>query len=56
MPFFTSTAHASGTTSGIRIPIVPQLDPVAKAVAAASTKIMPGTTPAGSHSPRIDTR
>ena len=45
-------AQVSGTTSGIRMAIVPQLVPVAKAVSAASRNTSVGRTPAGRESPR----
>ena len=53
MPLTLITAQASGTTSGIRMPIVPQLVPVANAVTAASTNTTAGTHAAGIESPRI---
>jgi len=41
-PVGARTAHARGTARGMRMPITPQLDPVAKAIDAARTKIKVG--------------
>ncbi len=56
MPLTLMTAHASGTTSGTRMPIVPQLVPVANAVIAASVNTATGTQAAGIDSPSIEIR
>ena len=55
MSLTVMTAHVSGTTSGRRIPIVPQLEPVANAVAAASRNTTTGTSPGFNESPRTET-
>ena len=49
-PLTLMTAQVSGTTSGNRIPIVPQLVPVVNAVNAASTNTTAGTSAGGSES------
>ena len=56
MPFACSTAHVSGTTSGINMPSVPQLVPVVNAVIADNTKTIAGTSGGDSVSASIDTR
>ena len=49
-------AQQSGSTSGSKIPIAPQLLPVEKAVKAASTKMTAGSAAAGRLSPRLAIR
>ena len=49
-------AHVSGSTSGNRMPIAPQLLPVEKAVKAASTNTVAGSTSAGKLSPKLAMR
>ncbi len=55
-PLAASTCQASGTTSGSKMPIVPQLVPVAKAVAADRTNTRAGTSPGASRSLSTDDR
>ena len=50
------TAQVSGIDSGNKMPIAPQLEPVANAVAAASMKIITGRVNDGSESPKTLTR
>ena len=52
----TPTPQASGITSGIRMPIVPHDDPVAKAVAAARMNTSAGSIPGEIVSERSVTR
>ena len=55
-PLASNTAQHNGITSGIRIAMTPQLEPDAKAVAAASMNTMAGSVYGDNESPRTEIR